>query len=331
MRNGDALIVVDVQQDFLRGGSLPIDTGSEVVPRVNAYVTAFDVRNLPVFLTRDWHPYNHCSFKSAGGRWPSHCVRGTPGANWPDELWVPPAARVVSKGTGKDIEAFSGFSGTSLLALLRELEVERLFICGLATDHCVHDTVMDARTHGFEVIVLADAIRAVNAKPGDETRAIRKMLECGAQLFQPSGTGGLTAQGSAEDSAPACRYGFGRTVALPLTDAIARVTEALKVEGFGVLTDTDFAATLKAKLGADIPPYRILGACNPALAYRGLQAEPSLGLLLPCNVVVREDSARVVHVEFLDPDVLAALSNNQPVIQMAGEVREKLLRVMAAI
>lgn len=185
LRSGDALIVVDVQRDFLPGGSLAIASADQVVPRLNAYIAAFDARDLAVFLTRDWHPENHCSFRSAGGRWPPHCVQGTQGADWPDGLNVLPNVRVVSKGTDRNVEAYSGFSGTSLLTLLRQLDVHRLFVGGLATDYCVHDTVMDARNHGFDVAVLADAIRGVNAEPGDETRAIMDMIERGATLFQP--------------------------------------------------------------------------------------------------------------------------------------------------
>ena len=189
LRRGDALIVIDVQRDFLPGGSLAIAAGNEVLPRINAYIAAFDSRGLPVFLTRDWHPSNHCSFRSAGGRWPPHCIRGTGGAGWPNSLKVLPAARIVSKGTARGVEGYSGFSGTSLLPLLRKLRVKRLFICGLATDYCVHDTVMDARSHNFEVVVLADAIRGVEAQPGDETRAIMEMIERGATWFQHSAHG----------------------------------------------------------------------------------------------------------------------------------------------
>ena len=190
LRGDDALIVVDVQRDFLPGGSLAIPAGDDVVVPLSAYIAAFDAHNLPIFLTRDWHPENHCSFRNAGGRWPPHCVQGTPGAQWPAELKIPVHARIVSKGTDVSIDAYSGFTGTSLLTILQELGVRRLFIGGLATDYCVHDTVMDARQHGFEVVVLADAIRGVNAEPGDATRSIREMLSRGATLFQPSATRG---------------------------------------------------------------------------------------------------------------------------------------------
>lgn len=127
------------------------------------------------------------------------------------------------------------------------------------------------------------------------------------------------------------KYGFGKAVALSFPTAIEKVTQALQMEGFGVLSDIDVAATLKKKLDENIPPYRILGACNPPLAHRALQADPSIGLLLPCNVVVREDAAGLVHVEFLDPNVLALLAEHPAVAELAQEVRQKLVRAMESI
>ena len=127
------------------------------------------------------------------------------------------------------------------------------------------------------------------------------------------------------------RYGFGKTVASSFDAAVDKVTQELQKEGFGVLTDIDVAATLKKKLNQDIPPYRILGACNPPLAHRALEAEPSIGLLLPCNVVVRQDDAGKVRVEFMDPNAVLDLVNKPEVHQLASEVRQKLERVMQAL
>lgn len=126
-------------------------------------------------------------------------------------------------------------------------------------------------------------------------------------------------------------YGFGKAVGLPFEQALQRVTAELQKEGFGVLTDIDVAATLKKKLGADLPPYRILGACNPALAHQAITAEPSIGLLLPCNVVVREDDQKRVHVEFMDPSSVMNLVGRADVARLAGEVRAKLQRVLGSI
>lgn len=127
------------------------------------------------------------------------------------------------------------------------------------------------------------------------------------------------------------KYGFGKTVEMGFADAVARVTQALQGEGFGVLTDIDVAATMKKKLDQDMPPYRILGACNPPLAHRALEAEPAIGLLLPCNVVVRQDHAGKVHVEFMDPNAVLELVDKPEINRVASEVRQRLERVMAAV
>jgi len=128
-----------------------------------------------------------------------------------------------------------------------------------------------------------------------------------------------------------CRYGFGKIVSVGFSDALARVTEALQREGFGVLTEIDVAATLKKKLNQDMPPYRILGACNPPLAHRAINAEPSIGLLLPCNVVVRQDDAGKIHVEFMDPNAVLELVANPEIKNVAADVRKRLERVMATL
>lgn len=126
------------------------------------------------------------------------------------------------------------------------------------------------------------------------------------------------------------RYGFGKTVALDFNSAVARVTEELGKQGFGVLTEIDVKATLKKKLDKDVAPYRILGACNPQFAHQALDAEPSIGLLLPCNVVVRQ-SGSAVQVEFMDPGAMLALVDKPGVQPLAAQVRERLLQVMDAL
>lgn len=125
-------------------------------------------------------------------------------------------------------------------------------------------------------------------------------------------------------------YGFGKTVSMDFEGALAKVTAELQKEGFGILTEIDVAATLKKKLDHDMPPYRILGACNPPLAKRAIGAEPSIGLLMPCNVVVRQDAAGV-QVEFMDPGMMSQMTANAEVGALATEVREKMQRVMNAL
>jgi uncharacterized protein (DUF302 family) len=126
------------------------------------------------------------------------------------------------------------------------------------------------------------------------------------------------------------RYGFGKKVALGFDDAVARVTAELAKEGFGVLTEIDVKATMKKKLDLDVTPQKILGACNPTLAHRALSAEPSIGLLLPCNVVVRQDGPSVV-VEMMDPNAVLDLVGRAEIRPIAAEVRAKLERVLAAV
>lgn len=126
-------------------------------------------------------------------------------------------------------------------------------------------------------------------------------------------------------------YGFGKTVPMPFAEALERVIQALQHEGFGVLTDIDVQATMKKKMNADMPPHRILGACNPPLAHKALTADPMIGLLLPCNVVVREDDTGKVHVEFMDPAAVLTLVDKPGIAALAGEVRQRLERVMEAV
>ena len=127
------------------------------------------------------------------------------------------------------------------------------------------------------------------------------------------------------------KFGFGKPVDLGFDEAVETVTEELGKEGFGVLTEIDVQATLKKKLGEDMRPYRILGACNPPLAHQAVTAVPEIGLLLPCNVLVREDDEGKVHVSFMDPGSELGLVDNPDVEPLAAQVREKLERVLAAL
>lgn len=179
-RQGDALVLVDVQKDFLPGGALAVPEGDRVVPVLNAWVARFRAERLPVFATRDWHPPDHCSFAAQGGPWPPHCVAGSEGAAFAPDLDLPPEAAVISTATTPKKEAYSGFQGTDLGERLRALGVNRVFVGGLATDYCVHDTVLDARRQGLDVVLLTDAVRPVEVTPGDGLRAVDDMIEAGA-------------------------------------------------------------------------------------------------------------------------------------------------------
>jgi nicotinamidase/pyrazinamidase len=178
---GDALLIVDVQNDFLPGGSLAVPHGDEVVAVLNRYLKSFISQNLPVYATRDWHPVHHCSFRTQGGPWPPHCVADTRGAQFAAALQLPPAAVIISKATTEKQDAYSGFECTSLDQQLRAANVRRLFIGGLATDYCVLNTVRDALQLGYEVLLLGDAIRAVDVQPGDGLRAEEEMIKLGAR------------------------------------------------------------------------------------------------------------------------------------------------------
>ncbi len=178
----DALLVVDVQKDFLPGGALAVAHGDEVVAPLNAAIRAFERAGRPIYASRDWHPANHCSFKARGGPWPPHCVAGTRGAEFADGLALPPATVVISKADRADSDAYSAFGGNDLATQLQRKGVRRVVIGGLTTDYCVVNTVLDARAAGFEVVVLAHAIRAVDLRPGDGARALEAMRKAGARL-----------------------------------------------------------------------------------------------------------------------------------------------------
>lgn len=176
----DALLIIDVQRDFVPGGSLAVPHGDEVVAPLNAWIARVRAEGLPIFATFDWHPADHCSFREQGGPWPAHCVAGTPGAGFADGLALPAETFRVAKATTRDVDAYSGFSGTDLHTRLQWTMVCRLLVGGLATDYCVLQSVLDARRLGYEVVLLTDAMRAVDLNPGDGERAIAAMIAAGA-------------------------------------------------------------------------------------------------------------------------------------------------------
>ena len=177
---GDALLVIDIQNDFLPGGRLAVTEGDQVIPVMNSYIDCFIQRQLPVFATRDWHPKNHGSFINQGGPWPEHCIAGSTGAEFARGLHLPATVPVFSTGIEVENDGYSGFENPDLNKQLQQFGVSRLFIGGLATDYCVLKTVCDALDLNYQVLLLADAIRAVNVHSHDGEQAINKMILKGA-------------------------------------------------------------------------------------------------------------------------------------------------------
>ena len=198
---GDALLVVDVQNDFCPGGALAVPDGDAVVPVINRITRAFPI----VVATQDWHPRGHISFASRhegknpfevieirGAEqmlWPDHCVCGTPGADFHPRLDATAVRFVLRKGANREVDSYSAFvendhkTATGLAGLLRELGVERVFVSGLATDVCVRATALDGRKAGFHVAVLEDACRPVDVPPGNLNRAFEEMRDQGVRIL----------------------------------------------------------------------------------------------------------------------------------------------------
>jgi nicotinamidase/pyrazinamidase len=175
-----ALIVVDVQNDFCSGGTLAVPHGDEVVEPLNQLIDEFLERGAPVYQTRDWHPPITKHFAAYGGIWPVHCVQNTKGAEFHPALRQDPRIKVISKGLNSD--GYSGFDTTDLASQLHQQKVEELVVGGLATDYCVKHTVLDALKNGYKVKALKHAMRAVDLEPGDGERAIEEMHAAGAEI-----------------------------------------------------------------------------------------------------------------------------------------------------
>jgi len=179
VRSFDALIIVDMQNDFMPGGALPVPEADKIVDAVNAYIDHFVSRGALVVATRDWHPPNHISFTERGGPWPPHCIQNTWGAQFHPNLRLPKSAIIVSKAFLPDKEAYSGFDGTDLEFILRSRGIRRVFIAGVATDYCVRATALDAVRLGFETFLLVDAVKGVDIPKGSIEKALNEMLDAG--------------------------------------------------------------------------------------------------------------------------------------------------------
>lgn len=176
----DALLIVDAQCDFMPGGALGVQSGDEIIPVLNSLAGKMAAAGLPVIASRDWHPPDHCSFIEQGGPWPQHCVAGTPGAEIDPRMQLPADTRVVDKAVDEDKEAYSALDDTGLDEWLRQRGVHRLIVGGLATDYCVLNTARDALEAGYDVVILEDAVRAVDAETG--RHALDELRESGAVI-----------------------------------------------------------------------------------------------------------------------------------------------------
>jgi nicotinamidase/pyrazinamidase len=182
LAGGDALLIVDVQNDFCPGGELALNDGDGVVPVLNASIEAARDMDLPVYASRDWHPERHVSFRKQGGEWPPHCLQDTRGAGFHPSLKLPPDVVKITKGVRFDKDQNSAFDETGLARQLRRDSVHRLWVGGLARDVCVLATVLDARKAGFDVVLIEPATRAVSTAKGLE--AIKAMAEAGAKIMK---------------------------------------------------------------------------------------------------------------------------------------------------
>jgi nicotinamidase/pyrazinamidase len=200
----DALIVVDVQNDFMPSGALPVEEGDQIIDNINKVARIFKENNGLIILTQDWHPEDHMSFASAhpdkepGDEfqsegigpvlWPDHCVQGSKGANFHEKLKVSMAHAIIRKGYNPNIDSYSGFiendkkSETGLAGFLKSLNIQRLFICGLALDYCCYFTALDGIDFGFEVYFLVNLTRGIDLPPGNISKSLQDMTKKGIKF-----------------------------------------------------------------------------------------------------------------------------------------------------
>jgi nicotinamidase/pyrazinamidase len=174
----DALLIIDFQNDFCPGGALAVEEGDQIAGPVARLAPRFET----IVATRDWHPPDHASFETQGGPWPVHCVQGTPGADLHPSMREIELDAMVDVGREREDEGYSGFEKSDLAQILRDRDVDRVFVCGLATDYCVRASTIDACAEGFDTTVIEDAVRAVNVEPDDGERAMAEMKAAGAKV-----------------------------------------------------------------------------------------------------------------------------------------------------
>jgi nicotinamidase/pyrazinamidase len=186
---GEALIVVDVQNDFCPGGALAVSHGDRVVPVLNEYLERAARAGVHIYASRDWHPAETAHFEAFGGRWPAHCVQGTHGAAFHPDLRLPANTAIVTKGDSAEDSGYSAFDGwladgRALAVDLRAHGVGTVYIGGLATDYCVVETALSARREGFDTVWLRDASLPVELAPGDGQRAADQMARAGVRAAE---------------------------------------------------------------------------------------------------------------------------------------------------
>ncbi|MFX1295687.1 MAG: bifunctional nicotinamidase/pyrazinamidase [Promethearchaeota archaeon] len=206
LSQSDAFIIVDIQNDFLPGGTLAVETGYEIIEGVNAVSAIFDKNRFKIILTQDWHPSNHKSFASAHFRkqpfdkyskegigpllWPDHCIRGQNGADFSPLLNTAFADLIIRKGSNPNIDSYSAFfendkkSETGLSGFLKAVGITRIFLCGLALDYCVYFSAIDGRNLGFDVYVIVDLTRGINDPAGSISNALEDMTKQGVKFLK---------------------------------------------------------------------------------------------------------------------------------------------------
>ena len=179
------IVVVDIQCDFCEGGVLPARNTTTLIPQLNSVIAWCIEHEINCVFTRDWHPANHCSFHSQRGPWPSHCVQGTPGAEFAPGLRLPSSALVIDieKDSDRANMSYSAFENTDLEAELHARQIAEVAACGIATDYCVKATVLDALRYGFRTSVITDLVRPIDVYEGDSANALAEMASAGATLI----------------------------------------------------------------------------------------------------------------------------------------------------
>ena len=186
--NKNALLIVDLQNDFCPEGALPVKDGDKIVSLVNDLISIAVGRDIPIFASRDWHPAKTTHFNTYGGKWPPHCIQMTGGAEFHPNLQLPNNAIIISKGTKENEDAYSAFDGTdknglSFLSVLVKKSVKKIFICGLALDYCVKASALDARKLEFEVVVFENATKGVDINPSGSWYTKVEMWNAGVKIM----------------------------------------------------------------------------------------------------------------------------------------------------